>query len=371
MENKFKSYDYEAVLKRIADESQFRLLLEEAKETNHCKICGAMTPTELNDYCSFCINNEIGENMTYAERDKSPLIIKRRKKSGYYKREIERICDEFQATLQHVDDDFSVKDSVFLHLDDLSGKLFCPIWKMGFMDKHRQVNDIIISGDLVKYYRESIQEEAERDKPIKTDIKTEQVISIKLDKNTSLRAIFDERMNQLEVQDRALSVVTLDQTEKRLDALGLGDITPYIYSDVSEFADSKIQTTHTFSAELPDGRVVEMPSPGDDWIEVESQKFKRGDCYIDDTDDDKFRWFDYDLAYGKKGESCFVAHQGGRCWFKDFVPQLFRGTPILSITTWTRETLAMAAPEPPYDYFCPTRENHIGLEIWPGKYEDD
>jgi hypothetical protein len=31
----------------------------------------------------------------------------------------------------------------------------------------------------------------------------------------------DERMNQLEVQDRALSVVTLDQTEKRLDALGL------------------------------------------------------------------------------------------------------------------------------------------------------
>jgi hypothetical protein len=128
------------------------------------------------------------------------------------------------------------------------------------------------------------------------------------------------------------------------------------------------QTTHTFSAELPDGCVVEMPSPGDDWVEIEREEFKRGDCWARYEDDDIF----YAETLQEMERMNFVTDMQ-RCWYDEFEPKLYEHAPILSITTWERtvqpkfdiEDLAYTWDTEFGRPKCPSNTNYIGLEIWP------
>jgi hypothetical protein len=138
-------------------------------------------------------------------------------------------------------------------------------------------------------------------------------------------------------------------------------------SVVRSTAEPETQTTHTFSAELPDGRVVEMPPPGDDWVEIEREEFKRGDKRMMWADI-KGKWF-----ATKKLDEFVVIAELNQCWLYEYGPRLQKNQmPILSITTWQRTVKPQAPEETEYQFdtefgrpSCPSNTNYIGLEIWP------
>jgi hypothetical protein len=133
----------------------------------------------------------------------------------------------------------------------------------------------------------------------------------------------------------------------------------------------KTQTTHTFTAELPSGEVVEMPAPdGDGWTQVEREEFKRGDR----------RWISYDpnpdirTIYQAKTHDvedndqtfwyCNI-EENSACWASEMLQE---NTPILSITTWRREIQPDPPEEEPYDYDCISNDKVHRADVesqWP------
>jgi hypothetical protein len=123
------------------------------------------------------------------------------------------------------------------------------------------------------------------------------------------------------------------------------------------------ETTHTFSAELPDGQIVTMPAPGAGWIKGETDEWARGDLRWKDMKKCGNCWEGYlEDFIGNPFEFEMLTEQSA-CWAKEMLQM---DTPILSITTWTRPVVASESvkeQEPPY--YCPSRESSIGLEVWP------
>jgi hypothetical protein len=129
-------------------------------------------------------------------------------------------------------------------------------------------------------------------------------------------------------------------------------------------AEPQIQTTHTFSAELPDGRVVEMPAP-EGWEIVEREEFKRGDMTCGRVFQNYINVRPRKLDEGELYRQLDFLTDYQKAFIHDYPKQIIYHQPILSITTWRREVVPEPPEEEPYDYPCPSRDNNIGLEIWP------
>jgi hypothetical protein len=127
------------------------------------------------------------------------------------------------------------------------------------------------------------------------------------------------------------------------------------------------ETTHTFSAELPDGQIVTLSSPGADWTKGDTETFKRGDMRWKGLKNKTRHQDGYYIGktQGLVGKVKIhrIYTESGACWLYEMLQV---DTPILSITTWTRPVVApepIKEQEPPY--YCPSREPSIGLEVWP------
>jgi hypothetical protein len=143
--------------------------------------------------------------------------------------------------------------------------------------------------------------------------------------------------------------------------------------DYIEFDSVQIhEITHTFSAELPDGCIVEMPAPGGDWEQVEHEEFKRGNIRLSSY---AFRGLSLNSKYGpwyieveehQKGERTLSLTDlvACRCCEQYADNNGIKPTlPILSITTWRREVAPEPPEEEPYDYHCPSKQPLAGR--WP------
>lgn len=104
--------------------------------------------------------------------------------------------------------------------------------------------------------------------------------------------------------------------------------------------DDSPEETHTFSAEL-DGELVEMPSPGRDWKEIDREEFVRGDCfYLGNFTMGDPAW---DFVVKKRSEEDALIHMDlstdiQKCWFKEYNKKLFDAkASILSISTWQKQ----------------------------------
>jgi hypothetical protein len=101
-----------------------------------------------------------------------------------------------------------------------------------------------------------------------------------------------------------------------------------------------------------------MPSPGDDWTEGETIEYNRGDVRWKNTWCGRVEFDNID--------DIKLLTDMQECWLREYTRgQRLVYAPILSITTWTRQVAPRPAEPAPYDYYCPSRSNTIGLEIWP------
>jgi hypothetical protein len=121
----------------------------------YCKVCGGWTTGE-NNYCDHCRETSLGEGMSYEQRDVDPEIIARRKQTGWYEREIKRLCDEF-GEKYNLEKYMTVKKNLFPIINNMlnipPGNKFCH----NFQGEDGMIVRLEMPADIIRHYRDSIK----------------------------------------------------------------------------------------------------------------------------------------------------------------------------------------------------------------------
>jgi len=147
-----------------------------------------------------------------------------------------------------------------------------------------------------------------------------------------------------------------EQNKSPINGVSLNNICGI--SEYSKYAAETPSTVYTAKFQTEDGRILEMPGPGEEWEKGETEK-QGWLARTSITHDETHGW----MAEIDNRFSLYSPQSSAQCWLKDMHPYV-DGSRCLEITDWTRKPNRLVITPQPYTYYCPSRNGVQGR--WPG-----